>query len=341
MRRTVPIQGLLLAGALAAFGCADDSGGDALAEDDASAAASEAGVSANEAGTPREAGVPAAEAGIPAHDASAPPRDASVQDAARDAGDGPVGDGAGVGDGRRSGGCGKAKSGSGDFASRTLRAGSRERRYHVRVPASYQPSRAYALVFRWHGTGGDGLSGGLGIEYAVDDDAIVVGADGIGTAWGAATETDDLALFDAMYQQLTEEYCVDLRRVFSYGFSAGGGMTNMLSCKRGDKLRGSAAIAGYVWGDQSACGPAVAAWFLHDRNDNAVTIEMGREGLALALERNDCGSTSMPAANGCVSYAGCTSGYPVVWCETQELGHNIAGETAPSQVWAFFSALRE
>jgi polyhydroxybutyrate depolymerase len=327
---------------LVSSGCADD-GGDPVLQDDDAAVLADAGSDASSPG--RDASLAERDASSSGRDASSSERDASLQDAARDASDangatdGPADDAAGTGDDRRSDGCGKAKTGSGDFERRTLRAGSQDRSYHVRVPDSYQASRAYPLVFRWHGTGGDGLSGGLGIEYPAGEDAIIVGADGLDERWGASTETDDLALFDAMYQQLTQEYCIDLKRVFSYGFSAGGGMTNMLSCKRGDKLRGSAAIAGYVWGDQSACGPAVAAWFLHDLNDDAVLIMQGRDARDLALERNDCGSTTQPAANSCVSYSGCKSGYPVVWCETQGLGHNIAGDTAPAQVWAFFSAL--
>jgi polyhydroxybutyrate depolymerase len=293
----------------------------------------------------------AAQAGGPVHaDAGAANRDAGLQDvmpdASGDASDSAVEDSGGIGDDRRSAGCSKAKRGSGEFERLSLRAAGRDRTYYVRVPTSYQASRAYPLVFRWHGTSGDGLSGGLDIEYPAGDDAIVVGADGLVQpeepdvkGWGRSTEADDLALFDAMYQQLSEDYCVDLKRVFSYGFSAGGGMTNMLSCKRGDTLRASAAIAGYVWGDLSACDTPVAAWFLHDRDDDAVSIAQGRDGRDLAIARNECASTTKPAAGGCVSYDGCKPGFPVIWCETQGLGHNIAGETAPAQVWAFFAGL--
>lgn len=324
------MSALCLATALASFGCGEEGDGAALDDEDAAQLAN------------------AGDAGWPARDASISNRDTGIPDATSDARDPngePADDAAGTSDDQRSEGCGKAKTGSRDFERRTLRAGSRDRTYHVRIPDSYQASHAYPVVFRWHGTGGDGLSGGLDIEYAVGDDAIVVGADGLAGAdgpelrWGADSETDDLALFDAMYQQLTQEYCVDLKRVFSYGFSAGGGMTNMLSCKRGDKLRASAAIAGYVWGDQSACSTPVAAWFLHDRGDDAVLVAEGRKARDLALQRNDCGTTTTPAADGCLSYDGCKPGYPVIWCETQGLGHNIAGETAPAQVWSFFSAL--
>jgi hypothetical protein len=87
-----------------------------------------------------------------------------------------------------------------------------------------------------------------------------------------------------------------------------------------------------------APGP-VAQWFLHDRDDDTVSIEMGRAARDVALDRNGCERTTGSAAKGCVTYDGCTVGYPVVWCETQGLGHNIAGDTAPGQVWSFFKAL--
>jgi hypothetical protein len=41
----------------------------------------------------------------------------------------------------------------------------------------------------------------------------------------------------------------------------------------------------------------------------------------------------------CVRYTACSSGEPVVWCETHGLGHNIAGDRAPDLAWRFFNGL--
>jgi poly(3-hydroxybutyrate) depolymerase len=326
-RQSSLIAALCLFEALASFACSDDAEGpEDDAAHDADAAQASVDASIQDAGRP-----------------DAAPNDASgVRDASDSGGaaDAQIEDAGGIGDaGMRSEGCGKTESGSGEFERRSAQVGGRERSYHVWVPSSYQASRAYPLVFRWHGSGGDGLSGGMGIEFAVQDDAIVVGADGLEQVWNESTEANDLLLFDAMYQQLGRDYCIDLKRVFSYGFSAGGGMTNVLSCKRGDKLRASAAVAGQIWGDQSGCNTPVAAWFLHDRDDDAVLVAEGRKARDVALSRNDCSSATSPLAGGCVSYNGCRAGFPVIWCETQGLGHNIAGDSAPAQVWAFFSGL--
>jgi polyhydroxybutyrate depolymerase len=234
----------------------------------------------------------------------------------------------------RSAGCGKSASASNGFASRTLRVGDRDRTYALRVPEGYQPGRAYPLVFRFHGSGGNGESGGLDIERATDDGALIVAPDGLNQNW--TNETADLALFDALLAELGAQYCVDLERVYAYGFSAGAGFSELLACKRGNQLRAIGAVAGWDRTRGASCQRPVAAWLAHDLDDEAVTIEMGRAGRDQLLQLNGCSNQTMPSGD-CVRYQGCAA--PVVWCETTGLGHNIRGDYAPEQVWAFFSSL--
>ncbi len=341
-----------LALALLFTGCAADPDGSEGADLDASADASEAGArDASEAGA-RDASAPEAggadagvldagraEAGARDGDADAEPA-GGARDARVDAQ--LPGDASGTRDaeapGGRSTGCGRAAQGAGEFVRRTTSVANRERVYHVRLPEGYDRARAYPLVFRWHGYGGDGLSGGLGIEYSATRDAIVVGADGLDMGWDRGSEENDLALFDAMLRELGENYCVDLGRVFSYGFSMGGGMSNLLSCRRAAQLRASAAVAGYDRGT-GTCARPVAAWFMHDRDDDDVQISQGTGARDRALTRNGCNPAMTRMEGDCVRYTACSPGAPVVWCETQGLGHNIAGESAPDLVWTFFSSL--
>ncbi|HEX5659154.1 MAG TPA: hypothetical protein VFX59_18300 [Polyangiales bacterium] len=231
-------------------------------------------------------------------------------------------------------GCGSAATGDGMFAAETLRG---ERSYHVRLPRDYDPSRAYALIFRFHGYGGDGLSAGLGIEGPAGDDAIIVGPDGLDRGWSASSEAGDLAFFDAMYDAVTQRYCVDRTRVFAYGFSMGGGFSNLLGCRRAETLRATAAIAGFDRGT-GRCARPVAAWFQHDQDDDAVPLAQGAAARDRVLERAHC-STRTTSAGSCVRYQGCDPGIAVVWCETSGRGHDIAGDTAPQAVWDFFRAL--
>jgi poly(3-hydroxybutyrate) depolymerase len=236
----------------------------------------------------------------------------------------------------RSPGCDGAPEAGASFRRAALQVAGRERSYHLRLPDGYQAARAYPLVFRFHGHSGDGMSGGLDIERPAGKEAIVVGPDGLGSNWTPQSEQNDLALFDALFDTVSQRYCVDLARVYSYGFSAGGGMTSLLACARADKLRAIAVIAG-VEREHSGCGKPVSAWFSHDRHDPTVPLSEGVRARERLRRQNRCGASTTPAAPGCVRYQGCAA--PLVWCETQGRGHDIDGERAPERVWAFFESL--
>ena len=170
----------------------------------------------------------------------------------------------------RSAGCGIIQAGNGNFMPMEIRVLNQVRTYHMFVPIWYDPNRAYPLIFTWHGSGGNGLSGGLDIEISSKNDAIVVAADGLNNSWNSDKNSVDLVFFDRMLETIEKGYCIDRDRVFSYGFSVGGYFTNLLACERGDELRASAAVAGGLAGEN--CNGKVAAWFLHDLDDDAVPI---------------------------------------------------------------------
>jgi polyhydroxybutyrate depolymerase len=211
------------------------------------------------------------------------------------------------------------------------------RTYYLRVPGGYDPNHAYPLIFRWHGSGGNGLSGGLGIEGSSGNDAIVVGADGLNREWNSKADSPDLVFFDRMLEMIEKRYCIDRDRVFSYGFSSGASFANLLACERGDVLRASAAIAGRPRG--SNCKGKVASWFLSDADDHIEPIAEGEAARDRALAANGCSTNTVDEGGGCVRYQGCDAA-PVVWCESKGFGHNIRGDFAPARVWKFFMNLR-
>lgn len=238
---------------------------------------------------------------------------------------------------RPSPGCGGVAQGGGRFVSEQLPSGARARSYHLRLPDGYEPDRPYPLVFRFHGYSGDGLAGGLAIERPASRAAIVIGPDGLNTNWSRSSESEDLEFFDALYEHVTRRHCVDLARVYAYGFSAGGGFTNLLACRRADKLRAIAVIAGFDRGN-ARCGGPVAAWYQHDQLDPKVPFREGERARDRMRTRNRC-AVRKRADGDCVRYDGCSA--PVVWCETRGNGggHEIDGERAPERVWAFFRSL--
>lgn len=242
----------------------------------------------------------------------------------------------------RSAGCSaiyenRMQESTGNFVSIKTQVLNQDRTYHLRIPSTYNPNIAYPLIFRWHGAGGDGLSGGLNIEYSAKEDAIIVSADGLNNYWRTNADSIDLAFFDKMLETVSSQYCIDGNRIFSFGFSSGGSFSNLLACQRGDVLRANAAIASGVAGNN--CKGQVATWLLHDVDDNAVLIANGKAALARTVATNGCSTNIVDAGNGCVRYQGCDAA-PVVWCESKGFGHNIRGDYAPVQVWQFFQSLK-
>ncbi len=207
--------------------------------------------------------------------------------------------------------------------AQSITVGELSRTYIVSLPDDYDPSHAHPLVFAFHGLGGSGelVSGQwyFGIEQAGGKPAIFVYPDGLDAGDGAGWPNEggrDVAFFDALLKQLTENYCVDEARVFSTGHSYGGMMTHTLACQRGDLLRGVAPVAGAAYFAGSSCTGPVAFWGAHGDPDEAVDYEAGVSAMERLLETNGCDEASATAtepAEYCARYA-CDSGYPVTWC---------------------------
>ena len=124
---------------------------------------------------------------------------------------------------------------------RFLQLDGEERRYQVRLPDAYDPSRAYPMLFTLHGLNETGDTPKRQFEDVITDNAIEVFPDGFGGQWN---DTTDMEFIDALLTELQGDYCVDPARVFAAGFSAGGGGTHAIGCYLGDRFRGIAALAG-------------------------------------------------------------------------------------------------
>lgn len=237
----------------------------------------------------------------------------------------------------RSVGCGKAATGTSSYERKTIMVGTTPREYFLYLPRTYNSARAYPLIFRWHGAGGNGTSGGLGIEQSSKEDAIIVSPTGLDNRWTSTNESVDVKLFDALLDQMSTDFCINTKGVFSYGFSSGGYMTNTLGCTRSHVVRGVAPVAG---GDRGTnCSGQVAAWITHGATDATVVLQRGETARDRYLQANGCAATITPTSpSPCVSYAGCVASAPVVWCQTAS-GHNPQGGFTGPGAWNFFKSL--
>jgi polyhydroxybutyrate depolymerase len=197
---------------------------------------------------------------------------------------------------RPSAGCGLAGLGSGEQA---VDVDGAVRSYRLDLPAAYDGTTPYPLVFAFHGATTSGAlfrSARYGnLLSTMAEGAILVHPDALGepSAWN---EPADLPFFDALLAALDAALCVDRARVFATGHSSGGFFANALGCQRGDRLRAIAPVsAGGPFERGSGCVEDVAVWLAHADNDPTVDFENGVASRDRWLEANGCAETSTPS----------------------------------------------
>jgi poly(3-hydroxybutyrate) depolymerase len=253
-------------------------------------------------------------------------------------------------------GCNKAPAiAKGQFVSAPLMG----RTTWVRLPASYDPSRAYPLVFVWKGCSAAGITA-YGMDTVAGNEAIIAqgdfppGAACYDTADGA--KFVDLPVFDALLQDIETKYCVDQNHVFSVGFSSGAWLTFFLGCQRGDVLRGIGTVAGglkptFFLGAATCKGTGNSAFMVSDLDDHenpffdedhdGDSVEIGVNHW---LDVNGCtekawtmtnGQPSEPDPNLCRTYTGCGRN-PVRLCLTHGIGHDPQQKLSMPGFWQLF-----
>jgi poly(3-hydroxybutyrate) depolymerase len=221
----------------------------------------------------------------------------------------------------------------------TLDVDGTERRWWVRLPANYDPQRAYPVVFLFHGCGTE--TNNVPMQNVIGDDAILVRGVATGECWDLATNGPDVAFFDAMVAAVSERHCADSSRLFGAGYSSGSWLLNLLECVRGDVLRAVGSVAGGAI-PRSNCVGTVARIFVHDRDDMDNDISGSETERDRLLELNGCDTTQPPLPEEpapCARYQGCDPENPVIWCETSGQGHSRQDGLAAEAFWGLFTEL--
>jgi predicted esterase len=225
------------------------------------------------------------------------------------------------------------------------------REYIIDIPANYDPTHPYRLIFSWHQAYGSDTGNAIG-QYpafngpnfnaqdyaffglqreatAAKDPAIFVAPEGIGSLpWDYKR---DVVLFDDLLALVDANLCVDDSRVFSTGFSFGAMMSYALSITRQTKLRAvvGMAAANYNLPNEPTDTNAAPIAYMGTTGMSDTTCPWGSDtmgGKACNLQHakdNDC---TIPAGNNiptttagskkylCYDFAGCKPGYPVKTC---------------------------
>lgn len=258
----------------------------------------------------------------------------------------------------KSAGCGLPAGQAGLAESQTLVAG-KPRTYLLQLPPHYDPSRAYPLVFVFHGAGTNArqsYSWGLHKAAGAADNGIFVFPNGIefqnyGVGWDDGPDGRDLRFFDSMVKDVEAGHCVDTGRVFVAGFSWGGDFAIALACHRGSMIRAVVAnstddeykdTANYLTYNGLPCrttqhpavrfGHAVGGDKEYPAPDFATTSRLFRYF-------NGCAADSTPAKSSsslaCRTYNSCASEYTECEFDTH-IGHALPPNWA-QDTWDFFS----
>lgn len=231
------------------------------------------------------------------------------------------------GEGRSSAGCGRPPLSE---PPSTVEVGGTTRSFITVVPEAYNPNVPHRLVFAFHGrtTPNTQVRRYFRIEEHSKAPTIfvypaaLVAVDGKFSWYERGQPGDrlrDYAFFDALLDDFSSNYCIDIDRVFVVGHSLGGSFANSLGCARGSVIRGVGTVAGRIW-DAECSGPA-AAMMIHNPHDDLVPVSRGLHARDWALAQNGLEPPARrcePAALNCECYGPAGAPNPVVWCPHTE-----------------------
>jgi poly(3-hydroxybutyrate) depolymerase len=224
-------------------------------------------------------------------------------------------------------------------------ASGMQREYIIKIPAGYDRTHPYRLIFAFHGrmydaesvdAGGAPTTAGQGPYYGMEPrsggSAIFVAPQALSSSW---TNANDIPYVNAMIARFKAELCIDQSRIFIAGFSMGAIQTIALTCAQSSVFRAVAPMSG---SPQSPCSDTmpIAYQGSHGTNDTTITIANGRMVRDAFRMRNHCTTTTVADTQaGCVTYQGCDPGKPVSWCEFD--GVHQPPPFSGDMLWRFFS----
>ena len=145
----------------------------------------------------------------------------------------------------------------------TVIAGGTERTALVHVPSN-RAAGGSPLVIALHGAYGNPAdhAAGIGMNAVADEHGFVVAypaAIGDGQIWGIRTEAGrdaDTAFISALLDRMEATACLNPRRVYLSGFSAGGAMAKVLACRLDGRIAGVELVSAVYGPELGDCLPA-------------------------------------------------------------------------------------
>ena len=145
--------------------------------------------------------------------------------------------------------------------NRTLTHDGLNRDYILYIPAVYDGTTPFPVMFSFHGGGGTSMDfmnytndmrpiADTAGFIAIYPQAAVDPSDG-SNAWlhKAPTNHNDVTFIEAIIDTLNNEFSIDNNRVYACGYSEGGIFSYELGCRLNDKIAGFASVSGSMLTD--------------------------------------------------------------------------------------------
>lgn len=236
----------------------------------------------------------------------------------------------------------------------------RQREYVVYLPQDFQPNLPVVFGFHGYRQGSNFISYSLLHEVA-DTAGFITIYPQSNPYWNTGllypgyptidTTVNDVGFISALIDTLHAHYAIDIRRIYSCGFSHGGGMTNVLSGELSNRFAAVASVAG-LYNDNSALRYDPVRPFpilhIHGTEDIIETWDGSKANLwsvdstiNYKLEKNGCslpGDTvllpDLDKTDGCtvekISYTNCSGEGQLIFYKIQGGGHSW-----PSSAYTF------
>jgi len=231
-----------------------------------------------------------------------------------------------------SAGCGVGAGVAGEF---TLPINGANAAFTITLPPGYDPATPQPLIFAFHGRNQTNIQlrtqDAANIQTEMGGRAVMAYLKSqAGPGWNFPEEVEpNIAFFNAVYDRVMADYCIDTSHVFAVGHSSGGYFANILACRYADRLRGIGAVAGNT--QEFDCAGQVAAIIVHGVRDAVVSFAGGQQSRDIYRAQNGCSADSVPfSVSPCIEYQNCDEGFPVAWCEHNEPTYQDTNHGWPS-----------
>ena len=179
-----------------------------------------------------------------------------------------------------SAGCGTAAVVPAGETDETVTSSGRDRAYHQHVPSAHDGETPVPVVVDYHGYSEGGpihvLHTQLG-AYGEQEGFVTISPDSgyEVPSWNVGLDSEDVAMFGDVVDQVEQDLCVDTNRIFVTGLSNGAFMTSALACAYSDRIAAAAPVAGIRDIDGCAFGRPVPVITFHGTEDTFIDFEGG------------------------------------------------------------------